>query len=145
MSPMVLIETLKHKLQSSVELKMRGKLSVAGNFCHFLTHWAHWDRPLFKYTLENVMAVDININCFSYLNTEWQIRAFLPRNVKITQKRITNILHKCILCTCLTWGWCWLPVPSWSTWRISQPPLASPRSPSLLSRWSILRSGKIYI
>lgn len=40
------------------------------------------------------MAVDININCFSYLNTEWQIRAFLPRNVKITQKRITNILHK---------------------------------------------------
>ena len=72
---MVLIETLKPKLQSSVELEMGGKLNVARNFCHFLT--PHRGGLLFKYTLENVMAVDININCFSFLNTEWQTRAFI--------------------------------------------------------------------
>ena len=38
------------------------------------------------------MTVDININCFSYLNTEWQIRAFLLRNVKMFKNK-TIILN----------------------------------------------------
>ena len=50
---MVLTETLKPKLQSSVELEMGGKLNVARNFCHFLTPHRERLRLLFKYTLVN--------------------------------------------------------------------------------------------
>ena len=39
------------------------------------------------------MTVDININCFSYLNTEWQIRAFLLRNVKIFKNKTIILIY----------------------------------------------------